>query len=71
MICRGLLFELRVDLKGPSVITHSKLHFFPNPSFLHIQRQHYCKAEGKKSMSQSCRVHLFFGARLIQQNSSF
>ena len=29
------------------------------------------KAKKINPMSQSCRVHLFFGARLIQQNSRF
>ena len=36
-----------------------------------FQHQNTCKAKKMHSRSQSRRAHLFFGARLIQQNSRF
>ena len=40
-------------------------------SAIDIRLNNKNKIKTKKNMSQSCHAHLFFGAHLIQQNSSF
>ena len=49
---------------------HSIFNYFDKPLLL-WKIPNVSKAKKINPMSQSCREHLFFGARLIQQNSRF
>ena len=51
----------------PHTPPHPPTHVFFVLSVILICTYHYAK---QKNLSQSCRAHLVFGARLIQQNSS-
>ena len=49
-----------MTLKGVPVITHSKLHFFPNHQILHIQRELHCN---NLPLQQLSRKQHIFGKR--------